>query len=270
MCIPYVFSPDRRFEFLPGCQLLLFSSYHPLTYRAAPQTLSLPGPLALFRVNVFPLGILSQDHTSFVVNSPKYIAVNQQDQLYLKFSERPTLEKEKFYFFGSEQHAMLSKERHTCILSLFLDNVVDINRFCETNLRPFSRQPSAHYLGDKLLMLQNIATYSVTDYNHRTWQVQTNCTTCLITVSCEVKIQADKYTLFIPSCAESASSRDTVNVSHLANLQLIAPLINADLMAQLSAEYTFQTPFILTLPRMIIYQKGKMKPSIFWTNQILT
>jgi hypothetical protein len=79
----------------------------------------------------------------------------------------------------------------------------------------------------------------------------------LTTVSCGVKIQADKYTLFIPSCAESASSRDTVSVSHLANLHLIAPLVNDDLMAQLSAEYTFRTPLNLTLPRMVISQKGE-------------
>jgi hypothetical protein len=214
-------------------------------------------PLALFRVNVFPLGIPHHDHTSVIFNAPKYIAINQENELYLEFSERPTLEKEKFYFLGNEQHEMLSKERHTCILSLFHDNVGDIIRFCATSMRPFSRQPSAQYLGDKLLMLQDIATYSVTDSNHRTWQVQTNCTACLITVPCGVKIQADKYTLFIPSCAESESSRETVSVSHLANLHLIAPLVNEDLLAQLSAEYTFHSPLNLSLPQMVIYQKGE-------------
>jgi hypothetical protein len=213
--------------------------------------------LALFRVNVFPLGIPHHDHTSFVINAPKYITINQEDELYLEFPERPTLEKEKFYFLGNEQHAMFSKERHACMLYLFHDNFADINSFCETNMRPFSRQPSAQYLGDKLLLLQNIATYSVTDYSHKTWQVQTNCTACLITVPCGVKIQADKYTLFIPSCAESESSRDTVSVSHLANLHLIAPLVNDDLMAQLSAEYIFRKPLNLSLPCMVFYQKGE-------------
>jgi hypothetical protein len=57
---------------------------------------------------------------------------------------------------------------------------------------------------------------------------------------------------------------ETVSVSHLANLHLIAPLVNDDLMAQLSAEYTFQSPLNLSIPRMVIYQKGKMKTSIFW------
>jgi hypothetical protein len=49
-------------------------------------------------VNVFPLGIPNQDHFSFVVNAPKYIAINQGDQLYLEFSEKPALDKEKFLF----------------------------------------------------------------------------------------------------------------------------------------------------------------------------
>jgi hypothetical protein len=214
-------------------------------------------PLALFRVNIFPLDIPNQDHTSFVVNAPKYVAINQQDQFYLEFPETPTFEKEKFYFLGKQEHVLLQKERPSCMLSLFHDNVVDTNRLCETNLRPFSRQPLAQYLGDKLLMLQNIAAYTVTDHSYRTWQVQTNCTACLITVPCGVKIQADKYTLFIPSCAESERSRETISVSHLANLHLIAPLVDADLLTKLSTEFTFQRPLNLTLPKMSIYQKGE-------------
>jgi hypothetical protein len=40
-------------------------------------------------------------------------------------------------------------------------------------------------------------------------------------------------------------------------LHLIAPLVNDDLLAQLSAEYTFHSPLNLSLPQMVIYQKGE-------------
>jgi hypothetical protein len=59
-------------------------------------------PLALFKVETLQLN-LGQDQLSTIIgDQPLYIAVNDEDDIYLTFNEKPMLKDDKFYFLGHE------------------------------------------------------------------------------------------------------------------------------------------------------------------------
>ena len=89
-------------------------------------------PLTLFKVQTFPLMVPGQNHASVLESQPQYLAINDDDQMYLTFSDLPNLQKEKYYFLGQSQHVIWPLSQKSCIIALFQDQIADITSLCQT------------------------------------------------------------------------------------------------------------------------------------------
>jgi hypothetical protein len=147
-------------------------------------------PLSLFKVEKFELDIPGQDHASILGDLPLYIAISDADDMYLTITERPSLQKDKFYFLGLDQHTIVPKHTLTCVMALFQDDLINTAKLCATFLRPFSKKPRMRHLGASLLLLHNIDSYQVADSYNNTWTETTNCTVCIKTIPCGAKVQS--------------------------------------------------------------------------------
>jgi hypothetical protein len=85
-------------------------------------------PLALFKVETFQLNLGLDQHSTIIGDQPRYIAVNDEDDIYLTFNGQPTLKDDKFCFLGQEQHTILSKSNPTCVMALFDDEPYAFNK----------------------------------------------------------------------------------------------------------------------------------------------
>jgi hypothetical protein len=65
-------------------------------------------PLSLFKLDTFSIRVDSE-HTSTLSRQPQYIAINEEDEMYLTFDGTPTLQDDKFYFMGHGQHVLWPK-----------------------------------------------------------------------------------------------------------------------------------------------------------------
>jgi hypothetical protein len=209
-------------------------------------------PLHLFRVEKFALSFPNQGHSTIIQNLPEYVAINDYDSDYLVFHQKPSLQKDRYYFLENEQHDILSKQVPTCLMALFNDQLPEITRFCDTFLQPFSKQSVMRYMGANMILLSNVPNYEVITSESNSTTVYSNCSACLKTVPCGSKIQAGSSIVLIPNCPSMGQGKEVA--AHLINLQVLAPLLDSQLLQELSAEFTFGNPINVTLPNITVFK----------------
>jgi hypothetical protein len=121
---------------------------------------SFTAPLMMFRLAIFPLGVDDQ-HSTQVIAQPAYIAINSVDKEYLTFQERPTIDEQGTYYLHANEHQMRTKDDPSCILALFMDDLINVKSLCKTVFQAYGAKPMAVrldndqfyskiYLGSKL------------------------------------------------------------------------------------------------------------------------
>lgn len=139
-------------------------------------------------------------------------------------------------------------------MALFQDQVSQITQLCDTFLQPFSQKPVMRHLGLNIVFFNNVPRYEIIESQDVTRNVQTNCSTCIHTVPCGVKIQTDSLIILIPRCPSLTDKEQFTTVSHVLNLQAIAPLLDPKLLEEFSAETTFFNPVNISLPAINVFQ----------------
>jgi hypothetical protein len=219
-------------------------------------------PLQLFKIEKIPLpisGSKGQNHQSILGNIPAYIAINDFDSTYFTFQSKPILQDDRYYNPSTEQHQTADKSIPTCALELFRDNISNAVKLCDTLLQP-NLQPSAiKYMGDNLALLQNIDNYSITDYYGNIQSQPANCSICLKTVPCASKIQSGQHIIFTPDCVNTDRNDSANSTYYIPNLHIIAPLLNDELLKQLSAQFTLQMSPNFSLPTIDVQDEIKIK-----------
>jgi uncharacterized protein YhbP (UPF0306 family) len=212
-------------------------------------------PLALFKVETFQLNLGPDQHSTILAEQPSYIALNDEDDIYLTFQEKPTLKDDKFYFLGQEQHIILSKSNPTCILSLFDDEPVAFNEKCTTYLRPYVQPPFAMQLGENLMFFQNLKAYTVTESNGREHEIQLQCSSCTKQMRCNTKISTIVGIFYMAPCKSlRQNQQDTHITGYVTNLHALTPFLDRDLISKLSAEYSFATSINFSFPKIKFFK----------------
>jgi hypothetical protein len=145
-------------------------------------------PFALFEVKTFQLNLGQDQHSTIIGDQPLYIAINDEDDIYLTFNERPTLKDDKFYFLGHEQHGILPKSQKTCVMALFEDEPYAFNTGCKMFLRPYAQQPLALQLGESSMLFKNLNSYTVIESDGTEKEIKLQCSSCTQQMRCNTKI----------------------------------------------------------------------------------
>jgi hypothetical protein len=211
-------------------------------------------PLQLFRVEKFELGFPNQGHATILQDLPEFIALNDQDQDYLVFQTRPTLQNDKYYLMENQEHEILSKKFPTCLTALFHDKLEAATKLCDTFLQTFSDRPIMRHVGANLILLKNIPRYRVVISSNNSVVMQSNCSACLKSVPCGSKIEAESHIVLIPTCQSNVDWQTSQPPAHVLNLQVLGPLLDSKFLQELSTEFTFGSPVNVTLPNITVFQ----------------
>jgi hypothetical protein len=215
-------------------------------------------PLALFKVETFQLNLGQDQHSIILGEQPRYIAVNDEDDIYLTFNERPAMQDDKFYFLGQEQHIILSKTNPTCVLSLFDDEPSAFNQRCATYLRPYAQPPLAMQLGGNLMFFQNLKAYTVTESNGREHEIKLQCSSCTKQMRCNTKISTIVGIFHMAPCKNLRQKQQTTHITgYVTNLRAVTPFLDRDLISKLSAEYSFATSVNFSFPKIKIFEQNE-------------
>jgi hypothetical protein len=215
---------------------------------------------ALFKVQTFQLNLGQDQQSTIIGDQPRYIAVNDEDDIYLTFNEKPMLKDDKFYFLGHEQHTILSKSNPTCVMALFDDELYAFNKWCTTFLRPYAQPPLAVQLGDNLMFFQNLKSYTVTESNGREHEIKLQCSSCMQQMRCNTKISTTVGIFYMAPAKilDSNSKRLYWYITgYVTNLHALTPFLDRDLINKLSAEYSFATSVNFSFPKIKIFEQNE-------------
>jgi hypothetical protein len=103
--------------------------------------------LMLYRLDIFPLRV-DEQHSMQIITQPQYIAINAVDKEFLTFQAKPAIDEQGTYYLQANEHQMMSKDNASCILALFMDDLINVRSVCQTVFQPYSAKPIAFKLDD--------------------------------------------------------------------------------------------------------------------------
>jgi hypothetical protein len=210
-------------------------------------------PLILFKLVTFSIQVDSE-HTSTLSRQPQYIAINDVDEMYLTFDDTPTLQDDKFYFMGHDQHVLWPKSTPTCILALFQDDLPTARSLCQTLFEPFNQKPTAVHLGGDMFLFQNLLKIQLISVEGATHDVILNSAPRSMYIPCNNKITTAAGVLYSSHCRVPPKTTSTHITGHVANLHVLTSLIDDELMAKMRADISLTTSFNFTLPKIKLFE----------------
>ena len=132
-----------------------------------------------------------------------------------------------------------------------------MERQCETHFLPNVALQYITQLDERNILFSNIKEYNLTRAGSNSTQTFiNNCMLCIQTLSCGSTIKINDTICIIPNCSFGKQDfNETTLNSHVLNLQAIAPMLNEDLLRQLSSAESFGQQANLSLPLMNVYNK---------------
>jgi hypothetical protein len=61
----------------------------------------------------------------------------------LTFQEKPTIDEHGTYYLHANEHQMRTKDDPSCILALFMDDLVNVKSLCKTVFQPYGAKSMA-------------------------------------------------------------------------------------------------------------------------------
>jgi hypothetical protein len=210
-------------------------------------------PLSLFKLDTFSIRVDSE-HTLTLSRQPQYIAINEEDEMYLTFDETPTFLDDKFHFTGHGQHVLWPKSTPTCILALFQDDLPTARSLCQTLFEPFNQKPTAVHLGGNLFLFENLPKIQLTSVQETTNEVTLDSAPKSMYVPCNHKITTAAGTLYSSHCRSQPKLTTTHITGNVANLHYLTSLIDDEFMAKVKADVSLTSSVNFTLPKIKLFE----------------
>jgi hypothetical protein len=210
-------------------------------------------PLSLYKLVTFSIRVDSE-HTSTLSRHPKYIAINDDDEMYLTFDETPTLQDDKFYFMGHGQHVLWPKSTPTCILAPFQDDLPTARSLCETLFEPFNQKPTAVHLGGDKFLFQNLPKIQLTSVEGATNEVILDSAPRSLYIPCNNNITSAAGVLYSSHCRVLPKATSIHITGSVANLHVLTCLIDDELMTKMRADISLTTSFNFALPKIELFE----------------
>jgi len=117
-------------------------------------------PLRLYKVDIFDL-LMDNSHTSTMGTLPSFL-INDVDDMFLTFADRPSLSDGVFYDMTLQQHFLLDKAQLSFIFALFTYDLVTVARLCITFVKLYRSHSAMIPLSMTEVLLQNYSLYTLT------------------------------------------------------------------------------------------------------------
>jgi hypothetical protein len=209
-------------------------------------------PLSLYKLVTFSIRVDSE-HTSTLSRQPQYIAINDVDEMYLTFDDTPTLQDNKFYFMGYDQHVLWPKSTPSYVLVLYQDDLPTARSLCQTLFEPFNQKPAAVHLGGDMFLFQNLPKIQLTSVEGATKEVIMDSASRSLYIPCNNKITTAAGVLYSSHCRVPPKATSTHITGSVANLHVLTSLID-ELMAKMRAHISLTTSFNFTLPKIKLFE----------------
>jgi hypothetical protein len=190
---------------------------------------SFTAPLMLFRLAIFPLGVDDQ-HSTQVITQPAYIAINSVDKEYLTFQEKPTIDEQGTYHLHANEHQMRTKDDASCILALFMDDLLNVKSLCKTVFQPYGAKAMAVKLDDDQFLFQNLPLVKVISPKGDQTITTLDSDAKVMQVPCNQKIMTDAGIFHTSHCRSSDPEPPTRIAAPVQNFHVLTAMVDHGLL----------------------------------------
>lgn len=203
-------------------------------------------PMHLFRSEVYDTNFPNGKHDIELQAIPRYVLINDAENLYLTFKNKPTLINNLYYDMQLQEHSIHSKSEPTCVLALLIDDVVLIKEKCRSFLKHAKQESSIKNLGKNMVLFNNITSFIlITDDTVNV--VESECEYCIKTLPCDTQLQAGSQVILMDSCTPQAISDQSNDTLFTINLQLLAPFLDQNTLLKFSSGEYFTNNIIFQM-----------------------
>jgi hypothetical protein len=192
---------------------------------------SFNAPLMLFRLDIFPLRIDGQ-HSTQISPQPQYIAINAEDREYLTFQNKPTIDEHATYYMQANEHQLMSKDNMSCILALFLDDLVNVKTLCQTVFQPYNAKPLAVKLNNDQFLFQNLPYVKAISTKGMESVTSLDGTTKVMQFPCNQKLVTEAGIFYTSHC-HSDQATETQVVASVQNFHVLTAMIDDELLKKM-------------------------------------
>jgi hypothetical protein len=192
---------------------------------------SFNAPLMLFRLDIFPLRIDGQ-HSTQISPQPQYIAINAEDREYLTFQNKPTIDEHATYYMQANEHQLMSKDNMSCILALFLDDLVNVKTLCQTVFQPYNAKPLAVKLNNDQFLFQNLPYVKAISTKGMESVTSLDGTTKVMQFPCNQKLVTEAGIFYTSHC-RSDQATETQVLASVQNFHVLTAMIDDELLKKM-------------------------------------
>jgi hypothetical protein len=193
---------------------------------------SFTAPLMMFRLAIFPLGIDDQ-HSTQVISQPVYIAINSVDKEYLTFQEKPTIDEQGTYYLHANEHQMRTKDDPSCILALFMDDLVNVKSLCKTVFQPYGAKPMAVSLDKDQFLFQNLPQVKVISANGDQMITSLDSDARVMQIQCNKRVITMAGRFHTSHCRSSDPTPPTRITAQVQNFHVLTAMVDDGLLQQM-------------------------------------
>ncbi|CAG2249469.1 unnamed protein product [Mytilus edulis] len=247
----YLLNTDPAYYY--SSSQLLYARNHSTLY----VTLKFPistfsSPLALYRVNSFPVPInSSSNHGTKIMDLPEYFVVTSNNQYYNHISySRISSCTGKTTLYCSYSLPLVSTVSKTCISSLYFNSKQDVHEQCDFRFLMNVIKPTVEEIYDNTLLVYKMNTLAFECPNKH--KIVKGCNFCFIQIPCMCSLSTDS--LYIPKKIEKCTNyKDTVTILHPINLALIQHFFDSDTYSSILGDTTFTKQINIQIPSINIF-----------------
>jgi hypothetical protein len=193
---------------------------------------SFTASLMMFRLAIFPLGVDDQ-HSTQVVSQPAYIAINSVDKEYLTFQEKPTIDEQGTYHLHANEHQMRTKDDPSCILALFMDDLVNVKSLCKTVFQPYGAKTMVVRLDDDQFLFQNLPRVKVISPKGDQTITTLDSEAKVMQIPCNKKVMTDAGIFHTSHCRSLDPVPPTRITAQVQNFHVLTAMVDNGLLQQM-------------------------------------
>jgi len=211
--------------------------------------------MELYKVTVVAKSISADNqHATLLDHLPRYFAVDSVSHTFAVWEVLPSLQSGDNFRIVDMSDIQLNTNSEACILALYIDDPVSVQRFCAMLL--LNQKPSSFvYLTSNTIAIEN--SLSDMTLNCPTLHPKriAACISCHISIPNECTLITDQY-IFPASCQEADLFNTTHTVVHQLNLAVIQQFFGRSDWATLKADATVAEQVTLQLPIFLTHSNA--------------
>lgn len=223
-------------------------------------TLKLPlsatrNPLTLYQVTTVSTPVPNKsDHLTRVVNLPKTIAFNADDDLFMTFDDTPQIPESNLLSLKRTTHLFQNKSDPSCVSAIVNRDTLRIAASCSFELLPNVRRPQVLHLGGSRLLLVNIDEYTLHCQQGSKVFKPEKLVEFMVPCSCAFRSKYGNYFATTTQCTNFSLAVTEPQYSFPVNIPFLSTFFSDDVLSHLATNEALTEQIQVIVPDIEVKQ----------------